>query len=75
MMRFVKSLLAPVALCATLFVVPSRRLARAGDEPALSDLLADPVLHTLMRCDRLSHGDLKAAIERGRAALRRRSGG
>ena len=46
--------------------------ARAGDEPALSDLLADPVLHTLMRCDRLSEGDLRSAIERGRAALRLR---
>ena len=46
--------------------------ARAGDEPALADLMADPVLHTLMRCDRLSEGDLRQAIERGRAALRRR---
>jgi hypothetical protein len=46
--------------------------ARAGDEPALLDMLADPVLRTLMRCDRLSEGDLWTAIERGRAALRLR---
>ena len=46
--------------------------ARAGDEPELSDMLADPILHTLMRCDRLSEGDLRMAIERGRAALRLR---
>ncbi len=46
--------------------------AKAGDEPALSDMLADPVLRTLMRCDRLSEGDLWSAIERGRAALRLR---
>ena len=46
--------------------------ARAGDEPALSDLLADPILLTLLRCDRLSEGDLRIAIERGRIALRLR---
>ncbi len=46
--------------------------ARAGDEPMLADLLADPTLHTLMRCDRLSEGDLRIAIERGRAALGKR---
>jgi len=46
--------------------------ARAGDEPTLTDLLADPVLHTLLRCDHLSEGDLQTAIERGRAALRLR---
>ncbi|OAN51329.1 hypothetical protein A6A04_16260 [Paramagnetospirillum marisnigri] len=44
--------------------------ARAGDEPALADLLADPILHALMRRDRLTEGDLRTAIERARAALR-----
>lgn len=34
--------------------------------------LADPILLTLMRCDRLSEGDLRMAIERGRSALRPR---
>ncbi len=43
--------------------------ARAGDEPRLSDMLADPIVHTLMRCDRLSEGDLRIAIERARTAL------
>jgi len=48
---------------------PAAPFARAGDEPALADLLADPILLTLMRCDRLSEGDLRMAIERGRSAL------
>jgi len=44
--------------------------AHAGEEPALSDLLADPILHTLMKYDRLTERDLLIAIERGRIALR-----
>ncbi|MDO8605828.1 MAG: hypothetical protein Q7R40_04770 [Phaeospirillum sp.] len=55
-----------------LVTIQAAPFARAGDEPALADLLADPILLTLIRCDRLSEGDLWTAIERGRAALRRR---
>ena len=46
-----------------------------GDEPGLAELVADPVLQTLMRRDHLSDGDFWAAVERGRAALRRRDHG
>ncbi len=54
---------------------PTALFTGAGDEPALADLLADPILHLLLRCDRLSEGDLQVAIDRGRAALRRRRKG
>ena len=36
--------------------------ATAGIEPALADLLADPVLHALLARDRLSLDDVRAAI-------------
>jgi len=36
--------------------------AAAGIEPALADLLADPVLHALLARDRLSLDDVRAAI-------------
>jgi len=51
---------------------PAASFAMAGDEPALAELLADPVLQTLMRRDHLSDGDFWAAVERGRAALQLR---
>lgn len=41
-----------------------------ADEPALDDLLADPVLHAVLRRDRLSLGDLEAAIAGARERLR-----
>ena len=44
----------------------------AGDEPALPDLLADPILQLLMRRDRLAEDELNKVIEHGRQALRRR---
>jgi len=53
-----------------LAITPKRvPFAGAGDEPALAELLADPILHLLMRRDRLSDGDVLQAIARGRAAL------
>ncbi len=39
--------------------------AQAGDEPALAELLADPVLHALLASDRLASLDL----ERGSAEI------
>lgn len=47
----------------------------ADDEPALPDLLADPILQLLMRRDHLAEDELSKAIERGRMALRRRQAG
>ena len=46
--------------------------SRAGDEPAVADLLDDPILHLLMARDHLSADDLSAAIERGKTAMRAR---
>ncbi|WNJ99741.1 hypothetical protein L2D14_18000 [Thalassospiraceae bacterium LMO-JJ14] len=36
--------------------------ARAGIEPPLADLLCDPVLHALLRYDKLSIDDVRACI-------------
>ena len=45
---------------------------KAGAEPRLADLLADPVVHLVMGRDHLARADLEAAIARGQLALRRR---
>jgi hypothetical protein len=38
-------------------------------EPALGELLGDPILHAVLRRDRISLGDLEAAIAGARARL------
>jgi hypothetical protein len=38
------------------------RWARAGVEPALWDVLADPIVLSLMRADRLKRKDVLAAV-------------
>jgi hypothetical protein len=38
-------------------------------EPALGELLGDPILHAVLRRDGLSLGDLEAAIAGARARL------
>lgn len=50
----------------------SDRWGEAGVEPRLSDLLADPMIHQVMRRDGLKRADLEAAVAHGRAQLRRR---
>jgi len=42
---------------------------RSDAEPQLDELLADPVLHAVLRRDGLSLGDLEAAIAGARARL------
>jgi hypothetical protein len=42
---------------------------RAGEEPALRELLADPLLHLVMRRDRVSFAELHAVIADARAKL------
>jgi hypothetical protein len=42
---------------------------RSDAEPELDELLADPVLHAVLRRDGLSLGDLEAAIAGARARL------
>jgi|688.fasta_scaffold771537_1 hypothetical protein len=41
----------------------------SAGEPMLDELLADPVLHAILRRDGLSLGDLEAAIAVARARL------
>jgi hypothetical protein len=43
--------------------------ARTTGEPALGELLGDPILHAVLRRDKISLGDLEAAIAGARARL------
>lgn len=50
------------------------RWATAGVEPTLAEILSDPILHQVMRRDRLNPDMVRAAIRAGQDALRRRAG-
>lgn len=50
-----------------------KRWATAGVEPSLAEILSDPILHQVMRRDRLSPEAVRAAIRAGQEALRRRT--
>ncbi len=39
---------------------------QAGIEPAIEDMLADPIVHAIMRRDRIGEHDVRAAIARAR---------
>ena len=43
-------------------------------EPALSDLLGDPIARALMHADRIEHRDLDALLDAVRCHLRRAGG-
>ena len=43
--------------------------SEAGPEPKLSEMLADPIVHLVMRRDGLTMDDLHAAVRLGRARL------
>ena len=47
----------------------ARRWSRAGEEPDLADLLADPVVHLVMRRDGVSTAELLAVITDARAKM------
>jgi hypothetical protein len=49
------------------------RWTGAGAEPALEELLADPVLHLVMRRDGVSPAELRAVIAAARARRRARN--
>lgn len=49
---------------------PGRRWSRAGQEPALSEVLADPLVHLVMRRDGVSRAELDEVIARAQAKLR-----
>jgi hypothetical protein len=46
-----------------------RPYALIGAEPALEELLEDPVTHAVMACDRVSIEDLRSLLESTRDAL------
>ncbi|HZB91712.1 MAG TPA: hypothetical protein VE397_09740 [Stellaceae bacterium] len=55
-------------------LAPSRDpWTKAGIEPRLEEVLADPLVHLVMRRDRVSERELRAVIERARARLRHAS--
>jgi hypothetical protein len=45
--------------------------SRAGTEPQLAELLADPVIQLVMRRDRITEHEVHAAVEIARRALPR----
>ncbi len=56
--------------------VPCRRPALEGlEEPALEDLLADPLLATILQGDRVNLGEFEALIAAARARLAASRGG
>jgi hypothetical protein len=44
----------------------------AGEEPALAEVMADPIVHLVMARDKLSWDDMERAIARGQRQLRSR---
>ncbi len=44
--------------------------ARAGIEPRLEDVLADPLVHQIMRYDQVTESALRSVIGRAQARLR-----
>ena len=51
---------------------PERRWSVGGTEPALADLLADPIVHLVMRRDSVTDADLRRVIAVAQATLRSR---
>ena len=47
----------------------SRKWSEAGIEPGLAEVLADPLVHRVMRRDGVTMVELKTVIARARAAL------
>jgi hypothetical protein len=52
-------------------VPPARAWSVAGQEPALGEILADPLVHLVMRRDGVSRAELERVIARAQAKLRR----
>ena len=56
--------------CRTSAIRPARPWSGGGCEPRLEDVLADPIVHQLMRRDGVAPADLRALIARVRARER-----
>lgn len=52
----------------------TERFAEAGVEPSIDDLVNDPVMEALLRCDRVTVSSLMGLIAATRDSLRGRSG-
>jgi hypothetical protein len=46
-----------------------RHWSRAGEEPALAEVLSDPIVLALMQRDRVTQAELRAVIARAQAKL------
>lgn len=44
---------------------------RAGMEPPLSEVLAEPIVHLLMRRDHVADAELRQLVRRSRRSIRR----
>lgn len=53
----------------------SQPWGRAGIEPPLREVLADPLIHAIMRCDGVSNAALESVIIRARWRMRQGSEG
>lgn len=51
-------------------MMSNRLWRKAGEEPDLAEVLADPLVHLVMRRDGVSRAQLEAVIARAQAALR-----
>jgi hypothetical protein len=51
-------------------MMSNRLWRKAGEEPDLADVLADPLVHLVMRRDGVTLAQLQNVIARARAALR-----
>jgi hypothetical protein len=48
------------------------RFSQYGEEPTIAEILSDPIVHLLMRRDRVDEPELTALIETARHSLKRR---
>ena len=51
-------------------MMSNRLWRKAGEDPDLAEILADPLVHLLMRRDGVSRAQLEAVIAQARVALR-----
>ena len=51
---------------------PERQWSAGGTEPALADLLADPIVHLVMRRDGVTEAELRHVVAAAQAVLRSR---
>jgi hypothetical protein len=51
---------------------PERRWSRGGTEPALAEIMADPIVHLVMRRDGVTESQLLRVVAVAQAVLRSR---